>query len=60
LDCELHGAENAITVSATLTRGELVLEWGWLVQAVMSDNAKCDSTSRAFRATSTSSALATS
>ena len=49
--CELHGAENAITVSATLRRAA-----AWMreqgcgpVQAVMSDNAKCYSTSHAFR-----------
>jgi len=51
--CELHGAENAITVSATLRRAAT-----WFneqgcgpVQAVMSDNAKCYSTSFAFRDT---------
>jgi len=51
--CELHSAENAITVSATLRRAA-----GWFleqgcgpVQAVMSDNAKCYSTSLAFRDT---------
>jgi transposase InsO family protein len=49
--CELHSAENAIAVSATLRRAA-----AWFVeqgcgpaQAVMSDNAKCYSTSRAFR-----------
>jgi transposase InsO family protein len=49
--CELHAAENAIAVSATLRRAA-----AWFVeqgcgpaQAVMSDNAKCYSTSRAFR-----------
>ena len=49
--CELHAAENAITVSATLRRAAT-----WFgeqgcgpVQAVMSDNAKCYSTSFAFR-----------
>ena len=51
--CELHGAENAITVSATLRRAA-----AWMreqgcgpVQAVMSDNAKCYATSHAFRDT---------
>ena len=51
--CELHGAENAQTVSATLRRAA-----AWMAeqgcgppQAVMSDNAKCYSTSHAFRAT---------
>jgi len=51
--CELHAAENAITVSTTLRRAA-----AWMteqgcgpVQAVMSDNAKCYSTSRAFRDT---------
>jgi transposase InsO family protein len=49
--CELHGAENALTVSTTLRRAA-----AWMreqgcgpVQAVMSDNAKCYSTSFAFR-----------
>lgn len=49
--CELHSAENAITVSATLRRAA-----AWFceqgcdpVKAVMSDNAKCYSTSLAFR-----------
>jgi transposase InsO family protein len=49
--CELHGAENAQTVSATLTRAA-----AWMreqgcgpVQAVMSDNAKCYATSHQFR-----------
>ena len=48
--CELHGAENAHTVSATLRRAA-----AWMteqgcgpVQAVMSDNAKCYATSHAF------------
>jgi transposase InsO family protein len=48
--CELHAAENAQTVSATLRRAA-----AWLaeqgcgpIQAVMSDNAKCYATSRAF------------
>jgi transposase InsO family protein len=51
--CELHAAENAITVSATLKRAA-----AWFaeqgcgpVQAVMSDNAKCYSASFAFRET---------
>jgi transposase InsO family protein len=51
--CELHGAETAITVSATLRRAA-----SWFreqgcgpVQAVMSDNAKCYATSHAFRDT---------
>jgi transposase InsO family protein len=51
--CELHGAENAVAVSATLRRAA-----AWMaehgcgpVQAVMSDNAKCYSTSFAFRDT---------
>jgi transposase InsO family protein len=51
--CELHSAENAITVSATLRRAA-----AWMreqgcgpVQAVMSDNAKCYSVSFAFRDT---------
>jgi transposase InsO family protein len=49
--CELHAAENAIAVSSTLRRAAV-----WFreqgcgpVQAVMSDNAKCYSTSFAFR-----------
>lgn len=49
--CELHGAENAINVSATLRRAA-----AWFVeqgcgpaQAVMSDNAKCYTVSHAFR-----------
>ena len=49
--CEIHAAENAETVSATLRRAA-----GWMrehgcgpVQAVMSDNAKCYATSHAFR-----------
>jgi transposase InsO family protein len=49
--CEIHGAENAITVSATLRRAAV-----WFreqgcgpVQAVMSDNAKCYATSHEFR-----------
>src|SRR4051794_27815308 len=51
--CELHGAENAATVSATLQRAA-----AWMreqgcgpVQAVMSDNARCYSTSHQSRAT---------
>jgi transposase InsO family protein len=49
--CQLHSAENALAVSATLRRAA-----GWFIeqgcqpaQAVMSDNAKCYSTSFAFR-----------
>jgi transposase InsO family protein len=51
--CELHSAENADSVSATLRRAA-----AWMrepgcgpVQAVMSDNAKCYATSHAFRDT---------
>jgi transposase InsO family protein len=51
--CEIHSAENAITVSATLRRAA-----GWFgalgcgpVQAVMSDNATCYATSFEFRDT---------
>ena len=51
--CEIHRAENAITVSATLRRAA-----AWMreqgcgpAQAVMSDNAKCYSTSHEFRDT---------
>jgi transposase InsO family protein len=51
--CEIHAAENAIAVSATLRRAA-----AWMreqgcgpVQAVMSDNAKCYATSREFRDT---------
>ena len=51
--CEIHAAENAITVSATLRRAA-----AWMreqgcgpVQAVMSDNAKCYATSHEFRDT---------
>ena len=53
--CELHSAENAINVSATLTRAaRWFIEQGCgPVQAVMSDNAKCYSTSFAFRETLT-------
>jgi len=53
--CELHSAENAKTVSATLKRAA-----AWFgqqgcgpVQAVMSDNAKCYATSLDFRDTLT-------
>jgi transposase InsO family protein len=51
--CELHGAENAITVSATLRRAaRWFREQGCgPVQAVMSDNARCYSTSHQFRDT---------
>ena len=49
--CELHSAENAVNVAATLRRAA-----AWFreqgcgpVEAVMSDNAKCYSTSREFR-----------
>jgi transposase InsO family protein len=52
---ELHAAENAATVSATLRRAA-----AWMaeqgcgpVQAVMSDNARCYSTSHQFGATLT-------
>src|SRR4051794_9022889 len=51
--CELHAAETAATVSATLRRAA-----AWMaeqgcgpLQAVMSDNARCYSTSHQFRAT---------
>jgi transposase InsO family protein len=51
--CELHSAETAKTVSATLRRAA-----AWMreqgcgpVQAVMSDNAKCYATSHLFRET---------
>ena len=51
--CELHAAENAATVSATLKRAAL-----WFseqgcgpVQAVMSDNARCYAISHQFRDT---------
>ena len=51
--CELHSAENAATVSATLKRA---VDWFadqgcGPVQAVMSDNAKCYATSHEFRDT---------
>jgi transposase InsO family protein len=49
--CELHGAENKHTVSATLRRAaDWMREQGCgPVQAVMSDNAKCYATSHEFR-----------
>jgi transposase InsO family protein len=49
--CELHAAENAITVSATLRRAATWFQEQGCgpVQAVMSDNAKCYATSFAFR-----------
>jgi transposase InsO family protein len=51
--CEIHAAETAITVSATLRRAA---QWFRAqgcgpVQAVMSDNAKCYARSHAFRDT---------
>jgi len=51
--CEIHGAENKHTVSATLRRAAAwMLEQGaGPVQAVMSDNAKCYAASREFRDT---------
>lgn len=51
--CELHSAENKHTVSATLRRAAawFVEQGAGPVQAVMSDNAKCYSTSLAFRDT---------
>jgi transposase InsO family protein len=51
--CELHSAENAINVSATLRRAArwFVQQGCGPVQAVMSDNAKCYSNSIAFRDT---------
>jgi transposase InsO family protein len=51
--CELHAAESAITVSATLRRAaQWFGEQGCgPVQAVMSDNAKCYARSHAFRDT---------
>ena len=51
--CELHAAETAITVSATLRRAaHWFSEQGCgPVQAVMSDNAKCYSRSHEFRDT---------
>jgi transposase InsO family protein len=53
--CELHGAENAENVSATLRRAAAWMQEQGCgpVEAVMSDNAKCYSTSRAFRDTLT-------
>jgi transposase InsO family protein len=53
--CEIHAAENQITVSATLRRAaQWFIEQGCgPVQAVMSDNARCYSTSHQFRATLT-------
>ncbi|HEX3803408.1 MAG TPA: IS481 family transposase [Solirubrobacteraceae bacterium] len=49
--CELHSAENALNVSATLARSARWFEEQGCgpVQAVMSDNAKCYATSVAFR-----------
>lgn len=49
--CELHSAENKHTVSATLKRAAAwMLEQGCgPVEAVMSDNAKCYSSSHEFR-----------
>ena len=51
--CEIHAAETAITVSATLRRAaQWFGEQGCgPLQAVMSDNAKCYSRSRLFAAT---------
>ena len=51
--CEIHSAENAITVSATLRRASawFVQQGCGPVQAVMSDNAKCYATSFEFRDT---------
>ena len=51
--CELHSAENAINVSATLRRAAdwFVAQGCGPVQAVMSDNAKCYSRSHQFRDT---------
>jgi transposase InsO family protein len=53
--CELHAAETAIAVSATLRRAaQWFREQGCgSVRAVMSDNAKCYATSHEFRATLT-------
>jgi transposase InsO family protein len=50
---EIHGAENAMTVSATLRRAAawFVQQGCGPVQAVMSDNAKCYATSFEFRDT---------
>jgi transposase len=49
--CELHGAENKHTVSATLRRAAdwFTAQGCGPVQAVMSDNAKCYATSHQFR-----------
>jgi transposase InsO family protein len=51
--CEIHAAENAITVSATLRRAVVwfAAQGCGPVQAVMSDNAKCYATSHQFRHT---------
>jgi len=51
--CELHAAENAIAVSTCLRRAARWFQEQGCgpVQAVMSDNAKCYSTSHAFRDT---------
>ncbi len=51
--CELHSAENAINVSRTLRRAACWFQTQGCgpVQAVMSDNAKCYSTSSVFRKT---------
>ena len=51
--CELHSAENAVNVSATLTRAAtwFVEQGCGPVQAVMSDNAKCYSEAKLFAQT---------
>jgi len=51
--CELHAAENAINVSATLKRAAawFVEQGCGPVEAVMSDNAKCYSEAKLFRDT---------
>jgi transposase InsO family protein len=51
--CEIHSAENATNVSATLRRAAtwFVEQGCGPVQAVMSDNAKCYATSHEFRDT---------
>jgi transposase InsO family protein len=51
--CELHSAENAQAVSATLRRAAawMLTQGCGPVQAVMSDNAKCYATSLQFRDT---------
>jgi transposase InsO family protein len=51
--CEIHSAETAVTVSATLTRAaQWFTEQGCgAVQAVMSDNAKCYAESHLFATT---------